>query len=81
MLGLPKPKHAPYNLRISNQTTTKPIGLAKYMRRYGHGIPYIAIFIVIHNTIVYPNYSMLLNKSWLKDVKVTHDWGDNMIMI
>jgi hypothetical protein len=24
---------------------------------------------------------MLLNKPWLKDAKVTHDWGNNMIKI
>jgi hypothetical protein len=28
-LGLPKPKLAPYNLRMANQTTTKPMGLIK----------------------------------------------------
>jgi hypothetical protein len=24
---------------------------------------------------------MLLNKPWVKDAKVTHDWGNNMITI
>ncbi len=33
-LGLPKPKLAPYNLRMANQTTTKPIGLIKDLRMY-----------------------------------------------
>ncbi len=28
-LGLPKPKLAPYNLRMANQTTTKPMGLIR----------------------------------------------------
>jgi hypothetical protein len=28
-LGLPKPKLAPYNLQIANQTTTKLVGLIK----------------------------------------------------
>jgi hypothetical protein len=28
-LGLPKLKLAPYNLRMANQTTTKPTGLIK----------------------------------------------------
>ncbi len=27
------------------------------------------------------NYSMLLGRPWLKDVKVTHDWGSNTITI
>jgi hypothetical protein len=28
-LGLPKPKPTPYNLRMANQTTTKPMGLSE----------------------------------------------------
>jgi hypothetical protein len=35
-LGLPKLKLAPYNLRMADQTTTKPMG-----KIYVHGIPYI----------------------------------------
>jgi hypothetical protein len=27
------------------------------------------------------NYSMLLGRPWLKDVKVAHDWGSNIITI
>ncbi len=27
------------------------------------------------------NYSMLLGKPWLRDAKVTHDWGNNLITI
>ncbi len=38
-LGLPKPKLAPYHLRMVNQTTTKPMGLIKDLKIYVHGIP------------------------------------------
>jgi hypothetical protein len=38
-LGLPKPKFAPYNLWMADQTTTKPIGLIKDLRMYVHSIP------------------------------------------
>jgi hypothetical protein len=38
-LGLPKPKPAPYNLWIADQTTTKLVGLIKDLRMYVHGIP------------------------------------------
>jgi hypothetical protein len=44
-LGLPKPKPAPYNLRMANQTTTKPMGLIRDLKI--HGIPYITTFIVL----------------------------------
>jgi hypothetical protein len=45
-LGLPKPKPTPYNLRMANQTTTKPMGFIKDLKMYVHGILYIIIFIV-----------------------------------
>jgi hypothetical protein len=38
-LGLPKLKLAPYNLWITNQTTTKSVGLIKDLKMYVHGIP------------------------------------------
>jgi hypothetical protein len=38
-LGLPKPKLTPYNLRMVNQTTTKPMGLIRNLKIYVHGIP------------------------------------------
>jgi len=60
-LGLPKPKPAPSNLRMADQTTTKPIGLIKDLRMYVHGIPYIAIFSVLQNTIVDSN---LFHVAW-----------------
>jgi hypothetical protein len=72
-LGFPKPKHAPYNLKMANQTTTKLVGLIKDLNIYVHGIPYIITFIVFQNSVVDSSYSMLLGRPWLKDVKVAHD--------
>jgi len=40
-LGLPKLKPAPYNLKIIDQTTTKPMGLIRDLNIYVHSIPYI----------------------------------------
>jgi hypothetical protein len=51
-LGLPKPKLAPYNLWIANQTTTKLVGLIKNLKMYVHGIPYIATFIVLQYIVI-----------------------------
>jgi len=48
---------------------------------YVHGIPYITTFIVLHNIVVDSNHSMLLGRPWLRNVKVAHDWGNNMITI
>jgi hypothetical protein len=58
-----------------DQTTTKLMGMIKDLKMYVHGIPYIATFTILENTIVNSNYSMLFCKPWFKDVKVTHDWG------
>jgi hypothetical protein len=33
----------------------------------------------LKNNVVDFNYSMLLGRPWLKDVKITHDWGNNVI--
>jgi hypothetical protein len=44
-LWLLKPKLAPYNLQMADQTTTKLVGLIKDLM-YIHCIPYIATFIV-----------------------------------
>ncbi len=36
-LGLPKPKLAPYNLKMVDQTTTKLVGLIKDLKIYVYG--------------------------------------------
>jgi hypothetical protein len=81
MLGLPKPKLAPYNLTMVDQTTTKLVGLIRGMKICVHDIPYITTFIVLQNNVVDSNYSMLLGKPWLRNVKMAHDWGSNIVTI
>jgi hypothetical protein len=80
-LGLPKPKPAPYNLKMADQTITKPMGSIKDLKIYVHGIPYITTFTILQNSVVDSSYSMLLGKPWLRDVKVVDDWGSNIITI
>jgi len=46
-LGFPKPKLAPYNLRMANQTTTKPLGLIRDIKIYVRDIPYITMFTIL----------------------------------
>jgi len=80
-LRFPKPKHAPYNFRMVDQTTTKSVELIRDLKIYVHGIPYIVTFTILQNNVVDFNYSMLLGRPWLKDVKVAHDWGSNIVTI
>jgi hypothetical protein len=65
---------------MADQTTTKPMGLIRDMKNV-HGIPYIITFIVLHNSVVNSDYSMLLGRPWLRDAKVAHDWGNNIVTI
>ncbi len=58
---------------MADQTTTKPMGLIKDLEIYVHGIPSITTFIVLQNSVVDSNYSMLLGGPWLKDAKMAHD--------
>jgi len=36
---------------------------------------------MLKNNVVDSNYSMLLGTPWFKDAKVTHDWGNNVIIV
>jgi len=63
------------------RTTTKLVGLIRNMKIYVHGIPYIIAFIILQNNVVDSSYSMLLGRPWLRDVKMAHDWGSNIVII
>jgi len=80
-LRLLKPKPTTYILRMANQTTTKPMGLIRDLKIYVHDIPHIIMFIVLQNSVVNFCYSMLLGRPWLRDIKVAHDWGNNIVTI
>jgi hypothetical protein len=60
---------------------TGPQGIIKKLKIHIHGIPYIATFTILRNNVVDSSYYMLLGRPWLRDEKVTHDWGNNVITI
>jgi hypothetical protein len=64
-----------------NQTITKPLGLIKDFKILVHGIPYAMMFIVIQSSVLDSSYSMLLGCPWLRDAKMFHDLGNNIITI
>ncbi len=70
-----------YNLLMANQTIAKPLGLIRDLKTFVHGIPYIVTFTVMNNNVLNFNYSMMLRHHWLKDAKVSHDWGTNIVII
>jgi hypothetical protein len=66
---------------MANQNMTIPLEIIKNLKIHIYGIPYVATFIVLQNNVVDSNYSMLLGRPWFRDAKVTHDWGNNVIII
>jgi hypothetical protein len=64
-----------------DQTIAKPSSLIKDLKIFIHGIPYAVTFTIIQSNVLDSNYSMLLDCPWLKDAKVFHDWGNNIIII
>jgi hypothetical protein len=64
-----------------DQTTTQLMGLIHDLQIYIHNIPCVITFVILQNNVVDSNYSMLLVRLWLKDTKVEHDWGNNMVII
>jgi hypothetical protein len=80
-LGLSKPNPMFYNICTTDQTIAKPLGLIKDLKIFVYGIPYTITFTVINSNVLDYSYSMLLGHAWLKDEKVSHDWGTNIITI
>ncbi len=80
-LGMSKPNLVPYNLHMANQTTSKPLGLIRDLNIFVYGILYTITFIVINNNVLDFSYSMLFERPWLRDAKVSHNWGTNTITI
>jgi hypothetical protein len=66
---------------MSNQPIAKSLGFIKDLKIFVHGIPYIVTFIVINNNILNSNYSIFLGRPWLKNPKISHDWGTNVVTI
>jgi hypothetical protein len=64
-----------------NQTIVKPFGLIRDLKIFLHGIPYMVTFNAINNNVLDPSYLMLPRHPWLRDAKVSHNWGINIITI
>ncbi len=69
----------PFNLHMVDQTIAKLLGLIRVLKIFVQGIPYIVTFIVINSNVPNSSYLMLLRHPWLIDVKMSHDWGINII--
>jgi hypothetical protein len=80
-LDLPEPRSTAYHFKMADLSMTKPLGIIRNLKIQIHDIPYVATFIVLQNNVVDFSYSMLLGRPWLRDAKVTHDWGNNVITI
>jgi hypothetical protein len=70
-LRLLQPKHAHYILDLFYHTMTKLVGLIKNLKIFIHSIH--MSFTILQNNLFDSSYSMLLNRPWLQDAKVSHD--------
>jgi hypothetical protein len=80
-LSLPKTRSIPYHLKMVDQSMTTPLEIIRNLKIHIHGIPYIATFTILKNSVVNFSYFILPGKPWLKDAKVTHDWGNDVIRV
>jgi hypothetical protein len=46
-LGLPKPRPAPYHLKMVDQSMTKLLRIIRNLKIHIHGIPYIVTFTIL----------------------------------
>jgi len=61
-LGLQIPSPVPFNLKMVNQSLTKPVGLIRDVKFQVHGIPYIATFTVMGQNDGDGSYIMMLRR-------------------
>jgi hypothetical protein len=47
---------------MANQSMTTPLGIIKNLKIHIHGIPYVATFIVLQNSVVDSKYFILLGR-------------------
>jgi hypothetical protein len=66
---------------MAYQTIAKLLSLIKDLKILVHGIPYAVTLTIIQNSVLDSNYFILLGHPWLTDVKVSHDWDNNIIII
>jgi hypothetical protein len=52
---------------------SRPLGIIINFKIHIHGILYVPTFTTLQNNVVDSNYFILLGRTWLRNVKVTHD--------
>jgi len=60
---------------------SKQLGFIRDLKIFFHGIPYMVTFTIINSNILDFNYSMLFGCPWLRNAKVSHNWGTNIVTI
>jgi hypothetical protein len=66
---------------MANQIGAKPLGLIRAVKIFVHGVPYMVTFTIIKSNVPHSNYSMILGHPWLRDARVSHNWGTNIVTI
>jgi hypothetical protein len=63
---------------MAKQIIAKPLCLVKDLQIFIHCILYIITFTMISSSAIGYSYFMLSRSPWLKDTKMSHDWGNNI---
>jgi hypothetical protein len=80
-LGLKKPQLAPFMVKMTNQRKVQPIRLIQNLKIDSTWCTFKILVIVLKMENTLEAYSMFLEKPWLKQTKVHHDWGNNTVTI
>lgn len=79
-LGLLKPKPTPYNLKMVDQITTKPMGFIRDSWMYVHNIPSVNTQCPTKQCGKLLLFYVVKKTMHLRGAKVRHDWGNNMVL-
>jgi hypothetical protein len=79
-LGLLQPKPGPYNLKMVDQITTKPMGFIMDLWMYVHNILYVTTQCFTKQCGKLSLFYVVRKTMHLRDAKVGHDWGNNMVL-
>ena len=64
-------------VKLVDGTTTRPVGVVKYLKVKAFGITYHVWFVVMDFKNPIDSYDIILRRPFLRTVGVVHDWSSN----
>ncbi len=79
-LGLKKPQLAAFVVRMVDQRKVQLMGLIKNLKIDFKGCVHKISITILNMENGIEAYSMILGRSWFKQMKAHHNWGDNIFI-